>query len=71
MKKIRNLSFHFFIIGQLQTFKDYADYIEHNLGRELYDFEESMKELSDDEKEEFVDWHYDEIAQYRDDFPTI
>lgn len=71
MKKIRDLNFRFFVLGQLEMFEGYAQYIESILGRELYEFEESMKELSDDEKEEFVNWHYDEIAQYRDDFPMI
>ncbi|MED1820995.1 hypothetical protein P4V11_19125 [Bacillus subtilis] len=71
MKKIRDLNFRFFVLGKLQMFKDYAEYIEDTLGSELNRFDESMKELSDDEKEAFVDWHYDQIAQYRDDFPII
>ncbi|MGM0747101.1 MAG: hypothetical protein ACQEUS_04385 [Bacillota bacterium] len=71
MKNIKNLRFYFLVSGKLETFKEYAKYIEQSLGREIYDFEESMKELSDEEKEEFVEYHYDEIAQFRDDFPSI
>ncbi|MER0468112.1 hypothetical protein ABR330_15855 [Bacillus cabrialesii subsp. cabrialesii] len=71
MTEIRGIRFHFFISGQLQTFREYAEYVESNLRRELYKYEQTFKELSDIEIEEFVDWHYDEISQYRDDFPSI
>lgn len=70
IKKV-DLSFRFFVLGKLEMFEEYAQYIESNLEKELDSFREYMDGLSDDDKEEFIDCHYDEIAQYRDDFPTI
>lgn len=71
MNNIENFRYYFLVSWKLETFREYAKYIEQSLGREIYDFEESMKEFSDKEKEEFVDWHYDEIVNFRDVFPSI
>ncbi|WP_307892580.1 hypothetical protein [Bacillus swezeyi] len=71
MNKISNIRFHFFISGKLQTFEEYAEYIESSLRSELYKFDEAFREESDEDKEEFIHFHYDEMAQFRDNFPAI
>ncbi|MCY8718430.1 hypothetical protein [Bacillus sp. S10C12M] len=70
MRNIEEIRFKLFISDQLQTFKEYAEFVEGNLRRELNEYDELFKNYNM-EADDFLDWHYDEISQYRDHFPSI
>ncbi|MCY9339031.1 hypothetical protein MOF28_11805 [Bacillus haynesii] len=59
------------IIHQLDTFKEYAEYIEYSMTKKLDEFNTSFKELDENDLDVFADLYYDEMIQYRDHFPAI
>ncbi|MCY8473303.1 hypothetical protein [Bacillus halotolerans] len=70
MRHIKEIRFKLFISDQLQTFKEYAEFVESNLRKELNDYVDLCNHYNMDE-DDFLYWHYDEISQYRDHFPSI
>ncbi|MFB1083112.1 hypothetical protein [Jeotgalibacillus sp. JSM ZJ347] len=65
------IRYHFDVTYQLEKLKDYGEYIESNLKQEMNKIEDSLKELDEDEADEFVEFYYDDIAHFRDEFPRL
>jgi hypothetical protein len=66
-----NLRYLFFVSNELDQFRDYAEYIESSLRKEIKSYQDRAEGLLPEEEEEFWDWHLDEVSPYSQDFPKI
>ncbi len=67
----KGIRFHLFVIGKLQTFREYAQYIESSLENKINEFEDSVKEVDEEEIDDFVEFYSDELSQFGEEFPAI
>lgn len=65
------LSFKFHITFPLESFKEYAHYIEESLRKEVRVYEDMANDLDEEEKEAFWDHYIDEVSKYYQEFPQI
>ncbi|WEA43818.1 hypothetical protein [Priestia aryabhattai] len=69
-KFIKNI--HLTLMGfEVDSFRDYAKYIESSFQKELSFFEEGAKDLPEEIVDEYWDHYIDEAIQYSKDFPRI
>jgi hypothetical protein len=61
----------FFVLHELEQFRNYAEYIESSLRKEVKSYEDRAEGLMPEEEEEFWDCYIDEVAPYSQDFPKI
>lgn len=74
MRKMPWQELHYLISVKipLEEFEQYINFIEFSFNQELSSLDKRIAEIADpDSRDEFVDWHYDEIVKYRDDFPNL
>ncbi|AWG44890.1 hypothetical protein BEH_24645 (plasmid) [Priestia filamentosa] len=67
----RNNVQSFFISYELNLFRDYVKYIENTLQQELKTYEDGIKELQEEEVDDYIDEYLDNLIQYSYDFPTL
>ncbi|MBR0581005.1 hypothetical protein [Bacillus altitudinis] len=68
---MRNKWFGLFRHSDLEKLENYEDHVESTLSHELMTIGKNVDALSEEQKEYYVDMIYDEISDYRDDFPAI
>lgn len=69
---MRNNWFDLFRHYSLEKLNDYAEHVESTLHHELVEIDKYIDKFeTEEEKEFYVDRIYDDIAAYRDEFPTI
>ncbi|WPL43543.1 hypothetical protein [Priestia megaterium] len=66
-----NLRYLFFVSNELDQFRNYAEYIESSLRKEVKSYVDRAEGLLPEEAEEFWEWHLDEVSPYSQDFPKI
>ncbi|MBU8968023.1 hypothetical protein KSS88_04160 [Bacillus altitudinis] len=59
------------IKSEIEAFSKYIDHVESTITEEFLKLKNQIDQYEGDEQELYVDYMYDEIVTYRDDFPAI
>lgn len=62
---------YFDVTYPLEKFREYSQFIEQSLNKEVQVYEKMASQYIEEEQEDFWDWHIDEVTLYFKDFPSI